>query len=999
MKQKYYILTILLLLTGLTYGQDVLTLTPWDGSATTELFTQIIADSAADGGIKPNRVYELTAGQVYAASQTFYVENENTLNLRSSGDEHAIIYLIPTGAGDNPQNPPGYFVRTRGGDLVMTGIALSGYLEPVDENFYNIQGGMLRSDNEGSSFIIDNCIFSNTRGQVLRTNASTVKVEFTNCILTNLGSLAGSNLGAGKGLDLRDVSCGELILVNNTFTNYQDRIVRHYNFGNPLEGTGDIGKVVIDHNTFYSGMGFHGTLSLGNVGPYVRITNNLLVDAFSAGEDSTDATRTAEWANNGEFYGNGNSKMSWIFTAQNDSTNWVVENNFYSISDAGQGFFDAHEEIGEGSPLSDHINLRLGAKSLKAFTKIDDPGFTNAQDLILNIMEYYVDPAGGNKTKETGPWVREEDDMDRRPLSFWMNDFDISYSAASIAYAGAKDGYPAGNLNAYPDLKADWENGVVQEDVLALAPWDGTPATELFAQIIADSAADGSLKHNRVYELTAGQAYAASQTFYVENENTLNLRSSSDEHAIIYLIPTGAGDNPQNPPGYFVRTRGGDLVMTGIALSGYLEPVDENFYNIQGGMLRSDNEGSSFIIDNCIFSNTRGQVLRTNASTVTVKFTDCILTNLGSLAGSNLGAGKGLDLRDVSCGELILVNNTFTNYQDRVVRHYNFGNPLEGTGDIDRVVIDHNTFYSGMGFHGTLSLGNVGLDVRITNNLLVDAFSAGEDSTDATRTAEWANNGEFYGNGNSKMSWIFTAQNETTTWNVKNNYYAISNEGQAFFDAHAEIGEGSPLSDHIKARLGDDAAAAFTKIDDPGFTNAQDLILNIMEYYVDPAGGNKTKETGPWVREEDDMDRRPLSFWMNDFDVSYPTLSVAYTGAEDGYPAGDLNAFPDKKGDWITGIDDKPADLLPSKYSLSQNYPNPFNPSTIIRYNLPARSNVSLKVYDVLGSEVATLLNNSSQNVGQHEVNFDASRLSSGIYFYTLTTGKFVQTKKMMLIK
>ena len=537
------------------------------------------------------------------------------------------------------------------------------------------------------------------------------------------------------------------------------------------------------------------------------------------------------------------------------------------------------------------------------------------------------------------------------------------------------------------------------QDVLTLTPWDGNPGTELFAQIIADSAADGNLKPNRVYELTAGQVYAASQTFYVEDGNTLNLRSSGDEHAIIYLIATGAGDNPQNPPGYFVRTRGGDLVMTGIALSGYLEPVDENFFNIQGGMLRSDNEGSSFIIDNCIFSNTRGQVLRTNASTVKVQFTNCIMTNLGSLAGSNLGAGKGIDLRDVSCGELILVNNTFTNYQDRVVRHYNFGNPLEGTGDIGRVVIDHNTFYSGMGFHGTLSLGNVGEEVHITNNLMLDAFSAGEDSTDATRTAEWANNGEFYANGNPRMSWIFTAQNDTTDWTVENNYYAISAAGQGFFDAHAEIGEGSPLSNHIKARLGSAADAAFTKIDDPGFTNVQDLILNIMEFYVDPAGGNKTKETGTWVREEDDMDRRPIAFWMNDFDVSYSTSSPAYTGAADGFPAGDLNAFPDKLNDWLTNVKQVNSEIIPNEITLSQNYPNPFNPSTIIQYSIPSRTNVTLRVYDILGSEVATLVNNAIQNVGKYEVTFDASRIASGIYFYTLQTNNFVKTNKMILLK
>ncbi len=1006
---KALFLTAILLISPMVFGQEVVQLVPSDGTAATELINQIIADTTANGGLPANRVYELQSGSVYLAQQTFYVEQESTLRLRSSGDSHAIIYLFPTGQGDNPERPPGYLFRTRGGDLEMDGIALSGYFEPIDTNFYNIQGGMLRSDNEGSSFIINNCIFSNTRGQVLRTNASTKTVQFTNCIMTNLGSLAGSNLGAGKGIDLRDVSCEELILVNNTFSNYQDRVVRHYNFGNPLEGTGDIGTTIIDHNTFYSGMGFHGTLSLGNLGSKVSITNNLMVDAFSAGEDSTDATRAAEWANNGEFYSNGLNRMTWIFSAPNDTTEWDVSNNYYAISAEGQAFFDAHtaEPIVEGSPLSWHINSMLGADSVSAFTKIADPEFANVHELMLGIMNYYVDVAGKTKDTPNDVWDRATDDMDRRPITYFIDDFDVAYSTSSEAYTGSNGGFPAGDLNAFPDKKAEWEDwiGSGPEEVVQLVPSDGTAATELINQIIADTTANGGLPANRVYELQSGSVYLAQQTFYVEQESTLRLRSSGDSHAIIYLFPTGQGDNPERPPGYLFRTRGGDLEMDGIALSGYFEPIDTNFYNIQGGMLRSDNEGSSFIINNCIFSNTRGQVLRTNASTKTVQFTNCIMTNLGSLAGSNLGAGKGIDLRDVSCEELILVNNTFSNYQDRVVRHYNFGNPLEGTGDIGTTIIDHNTFYSGMGFHGTLSLGNLGSKVSITNNLMVDAFSAGEDSTDATRAAEWANNGEFYSNGLNRMTWIFSAPNDTTEWDVSNNYYAISAEGQAFFDAHTAepIVEGSPLSWHINSMLGADSVSAFTKIADPEFANVHELMLGIMNYYVDVAGKTKDTPNDVWDRATDDMDRRPITYFIDDFDVAYSTSSEAYTGSNGGFPAGDLNAFPDKKAeweDWITSVEEIDINSgVPQEYELSQNYPNPFNPSTIIQYSLAGRSNVTLRVYDILGREITTLINNEVQNAGKYKVTFDASRLSSGIYFYSLNAGQFVQTKKMILVK
>jgi hypothetical protein len=91
-------------------------------------------------------------------------------------------------------------------------------------------------------------------------------------------------------------------------------------------------------------------------------------------------------------------------------------------------------------------------------------------------------------------------------------------------------------------------------------------------------------------------------------------------------------------------------------------------------------------------------------------------------------------------------------------------------------------------------------------------------------------------------------------------------------------------------------------------------------------------------------------------------------------------------------------DFSPKEFVLYQNYPNPFNPKTVISYQLPVTSNVTLKVYDVLGNEVATLVNEEKQP-GVYEVEFDASSFSSGMYLYKLQAGTFVQTKKMILTK
>lgn len=88
----------------------------------------------------------------------------------------------------------------------------------------------------------------------------------------------------------------------------------------------------------------------------------------------------------------------------------------------------------------------------------------------------------------------------------------------------------------------------------------------------------------------------------------------------------------------------------------------------------------------------------------------------------------------------------------------------------------------------------------------------------------------------------------------------------------------------------------------------------------------------------------------------------------------------------------------PFEFRLSQNYPNPFNPNTVISYSLPADGMVSLKVFNTLGQQVAELVNNV-QNAGGHNVEFNAQDLSSGIYYYRLEAGSFVDTKKMILVK
>jgi hypothetical protein len=149
------------------------------------------------------------------------------------------------------------------------------------------------------------------------------------------------------------------------------------------------------------------------------------------------------------------------------------------------------------------------------------------------------------------------------------------------------------------------------------------------------------------------------------------------------------------------------------------------------------------------------------------------------------------------------------------------------------------------------------------------------------------------------------------------------------------------------------------------------------------------------------------------------TNTKCRTGAMGGFPLGDLyrwwNSFPTVYSGWkaqaetenqaildlltngVTAVDGSPAGV-PQDYELGQNYPNPFNPGTRISYTLPQSGQVTVKVFNVLGMEVATLFS-GVQDAGKHEVQFDASELSSGVYFYKLDAGSVSLTKKMVFMK
>jgi hypothetical protein len=126
--------------------------------------------------------------------------------------------------------------------------------------------------------------------------------------------------------------------------------------------------------------------------------------------------------------------------------------------------------------------------------------------------------------------------------------------------------------------------------------------------------------------------------------------------------------------------------------------------------------------------------------------------------------------------------------------------------------------------------------------------------------------------------------------------------------------------------------------------------------------------------------------------------SVSFIDVNYGTVVGSGGAILRTTNGGATFVEEEMIDGIPSEYLVSQNYPNPFNPTTKIRYTVPNSSKVVIKVFDILGKEIETLMN-EEKPAGTYEVKWNGSNLPSGVYFYQLKAGTFVETKKMILLR
>lgn len=532
-------------------------------------------------------------------------------------------------------------------------------------------------------------------------------------------------------------------------------------------------------------------------------------------------------------------------------------------------------------------------------------------------------------------------------------------------------------------------------------------------QILADTLADGTQKH-KVYKVESGKFYAFDGALEVDFDLVIEGPNKGwimkDTNPPVFLQTPAANGAARDM--FNLRAKG-SVTLKNILLSG----LHGNDVNISSFVRNYG--GYKIILDNCVLTDHRDHTVRSTAATDEITITNCIFIN-GVRRDSSPFNGMPIRL-DAACKKFTMENNTSIN-SGRL--HGNGGNFFTS-----KFFENHNT-YMNMQINAQELHWFEGIS---TNNIYYNwSFRGRAKSTNGYET--YLTTWEYHTGVKAKLDSI-------SLYHGKNLFY-LDPAFNAFWKTQ--------LADTIKqCLLWNKDVDSTMRADnnfrigknywqfDPMFNNAPDNRQKMMDWVK--YHWSKVGDFPDWRIPSPvtyDASAQPVLKWPPNLNLTYTNTFLQKAGT-DGLPLGDLNWFPThkttylaNKAQYYAALQDStskakwlyvPGDsasaiftptmvsvkqnnsVIPEEYFLSNNYPNPFNPSTTIKFGLPQQSNVTLSVFNILGQKVYEITAKQLAS-GEHSFDFNAAKLSSGIYIYRIhavgNNGKdFVASKRMMLLK
>lgn len=541
--------------------------------------------------------------------------------------------------------------------------------------------------------------------------------------------------------------------------------------------------------------------------------------------------------------------------------------------------------------------------------------------------------------------------------------------------------------------------------VISMADQAVTPWNEI---VTADTNTDGTQAHS-VYELNPadGGWYPMSSALVLTSDVTIYGGKRAEGQArpkILLKLDSGA---------WWMITADKSITFDGI----HMEQIEETIGGNVGAWARSglllNGENSTVKIHDCVWDFTTGFSALINKNGLKLKVSNSLF-RFGKPTDNGVWAGQGLDISAAALDTVIIKNSTWYGGGPFMLKTW------ESTEKLFRM--DHCSIVD---FVQWPIHGSHWVNAEFTNNLFYNAYTMGEDSAqikgqdldqlpfgvinidtiyydynadssvvtpnmtqEATRNLLVSNNNNFV-KQNIKDYWAVAGADPTT-------YHMFAYPDPDYFDGF--------MNSRTRAMFEDDATwpglvHENTTSLDPQFENYfdySDTLINYSKYYYNYAWPSAAPTT--FMADPDGEPLTPTDPMVYNLKITNPSLRTASTT---GGPIGDLtwelpSGYNSTQAQILTDV--REIKELSTDFSLKQNYPNPFNPVTNIEFTIPQSSEVSLKVFNILGQEISTLVN-KQMNAGSYTVDFDASSLSSGVYIYRLEAGQNVMTMKMTLLK
>ena len=541
----------------------------------------------------------------------------------------------------------------------------------------------------------------------------------------------------------------------------------------------------------------------------------------------------------------------------------------------------------------------------------------------------------------------------------------------------------------------------------------GEVASSLTNVIIADSE---NVPAGRVYELSAYGWYPLGTNINTPSDRPVtivgddNTRLVNNTGAAPPLISGFVNEGTPNSGGLTYQN---DFTMKNTATC--VGAPDGSYGWAFYGPGAPDTRG---VFENCTMEHTLWVFLQSNAwAGSKVYFKDCYFVNMTGLATRRNGGVY--DNVNNPTDTMWVENCTHVMAEGSMYKFRNY--------EIGMIFINHNTFINCAGtFFETRGYQS---NVIVTNNIFVNSneqpFRPGvvEDipEVDGDQLPTGLIDVAVLPDSMNQLPRKFLVEANVAYWDPKLADLAAEANSIPINGFTTWMNQSITMNDRTQSFFDDDATYPYLtegvwydKL--PSFTNSADLLTDqvdiVKTWCLSCVDTTNTYIMPEWRTSSQDF---LYADWPIPVDLSYSDADLM-TGGTDGLPVGDLNWFPTAKADFNANMSQYHGDLLDAlnnghpvlsvrelggiatQFKLTQNYPNPFNPTTKINFTIPEPGNVTLKVYDVTGKEIATLVN--GYKIAQsYEVQFDGANLSSGVYFYTLRTDNFNQTKKMILMK